>query len=265
MRKIKEFKNFLSFNVFPLIGVGAIATRRRVAKKFLHGEGIEIGALHTPVKLPKKVNVKYLDMISYEAAIKKFPDLDHSKLVRPEYIDNGFELSTIEPLSQQFVIANHVLEHSPNPIQVLLNWLSVLKPGGHIYFSVPIVDMCFDSGRQTTLVEHFFTDYYDVIEGNIADFTQRNLEHFEEWVTFSEPNILRQMGAEIPNLSPNQIKEKAIKLSKNDHIEIHFHTFSYDSLKGFLMKFCLDIDASVKIKVILQNKAELIAVLQKTS
>jgi len=39
--------------------------------------------------------------------------------------------------SQDFIIANHVLEHVINVIQSVRRWYEVLKPNGILYLSVP--------------------------------------------------------------------------------------------------------------------------------
>ena len=41
-----------------------INKRSVIAKRFLKGEGIEIGALHHPLKLPTNASVKYVDRLS---------------------------------------------------------------------------------------------------------------------------------------------------------------------------------------------------------
>ena len=65
----------------------------------------------------------------------------------PTIIDDGFELATIPPDSQDFVIANHLLEHAPNPLQTLLNWHRVLKKNGILFMTLPNGARNFDQGR----------------------------------------------------------------------------------------------------------------------
>jgi len=76
--------------------------------------------------------------------IKRFPELNASEIVVTDCIDDGFNLTTIPEESQDFLIANHVLEHAPNPIQVLINWTKVLKRNGIFFITVPIGKKCFD-------------------------------------------------------------------------------------------------------------------------
>lgn len=59
-----KLRKTLSETVFPLIGVGSVARRKRASFKYLSGQGIEIGALHYPTKVRKGTSVKYVDVIS---------------------------------------------------------------------------------------------------------------------------------------------------------------------------------------------------------
>ena len=95
--------------------------RERLARKWLNGTGLEIGALHKPLKVSETVTALYVDRVTRERSIEKFPELPAMDIVPVAIIDDGFELSSIEDDSYDFVVANHVLEHSPNPIQVLAN------------------------------------------------------------------------------------------------------------------------------------------------
>ena len=49
--------------------------RRQLAQRYLTGLGIEIGAMHNPLKLPRSVKVEYLDVTTREENIRKFPEL----------------------------------------------------------------------------------------------------------------------------------------------------------------------------------------------
>lgn len=55
--------------------------------------------------------------------------VDLSTVVRPDIVDDGECLSKVGDFSQDFVIANHVLEHFEDPIKGFRNMLRVLKHG----------------------------------------------------------------------------------------------------------------------------------------
>src|SRR5690348_10635190 len=96
---------------------------------YLRGEGLEIGALHEPLQLSSRAHVKYVDRLSVPDLRRHYPELNNLNLVNVDIIDDGERLTTIPANSQDFIVANHMLEHCKNPIQTLQSFLSKLKPG----------------------------------------------------------------------------------------------------------------------------------------
>ena len=239
-----------------------ISTRDQYAVRYIRGSGLEIGALHNPQKVSSGVRVQYLDRLTYQECIERFPELDSADMVRPSVIDDGFELRNVQDASQDFLIANHVLEHSPNPLHVLTNWLRVVKPGGVLFITVPIVDACFDRGRSTTTLEHLIEDYQLCAEGRADEFKTRNLEHYLEWVRFSEPALLKEQGAPPLTNSEEQRRERA-ELLLHGEVDIHFHTFSVSSFKQLLDHVCNNVCANTRIQQYAPRGIEIIAVLKK--
>lgn len=47
----------------------------------------------------------------------------------------------VRPASMDFVHASNCLEHLSSPVEALKNWLHVVKPGGHVVFTVPDEDL----------------------------------------------------------------------------------------------------------------------------
>ena len=52
--------------------------------------------------------------------------------------------------SKDFVLASHVLEHTPDPIKALEEWWRVIRPGGFVYLIVPHKERTFDKDRPRT-------------------------------------------------------------------------------------------------------------------
>ena len=90
--------------------------RESIARMYIKGKGIEIGALHTPLCVSKSAQVTYLDRMSIPDLKKHYPELNSKNLVPIDIIDDGERLSKIPDSTQDFVIANHFLEHCQNPI-----------------------------------------------------------------------------------------------------------------------------------------------------
>ncbi len=239
-------------------------TRQNLALKFLSGEGIEIGALHCPLDLPGNAKAIYVDRISKKEAIKQFPELNPSKIVTVDVVTDGFSLAAFQNKAFNFVIANHVLEHSPNPLGVLSNWTRILRNGGTLFISVPIASKCFDRGRKLTKLEHFIEDQKLHKQGNINKLSDKNLEHYIEWVSISEPAILKPSKWRWL-LNKYKSKKTCITAAKNlqqSNIEIHFHTFTVKSLKQLLNYLPNIIDRKITIRHIEAVGIEVIALVQ---
>ncbi len=101
--------------------------RKTVADNFIAGHGLEIGAFASPLPVPDAARVTYVDKYNLEDldANHKVAGLslgdfgvDLSTVIRPDIVDDGECLAKVgDYYSQDFVIANHVLEHFEDPIK----------------------------------------------------------------------------------------------------------------------------------------------------
>ena len=98
-----------------------------VASRFIGGAGIEIGPGNSPVRLPPGLAVaRYVDIAPIEdlMTIYQMPD----GWVAPDIVDDAEKLSSFEEGSLDFLIANHVIEHTQDPLRVMRTWLNRLRP-----------------------------------------------------------------------------------------------------------------------------------------
>ena len=153
-----------------------VSRRETLAQRFLCGRGIEIGALHKPLTMPKDVRVEYVDYKTLEENRARYPELSAEPIVETHIVDDGFVLSKFEAKSVDFIVANHALEHSPDAYGTLARWAEKTRAGGILYFAVPIADRCFDRGRELTSTRDDFT----------SDFPRR-----------AYPDVLRAAGARL--------------------------------------------------------------------
>jgi SAM-dependent methyltransferase len=241
----------------------SFTVRERLAAKYLRGTGLEIGALHFPLKVPDGVIVKYVDYSTREQNVSRFPELAASEIVETDYLENGFELASFPQSSQDFIIGNHVLEHAGNPIQVLLNWGRLLRPEGVLMVTVPVMDRCFDKGRQLTTLEHFVEDHRLLQKGEIAKFKERNLHHFAEIIQISEPNI-RSKGGRVPEVSEAYLRERLLQMAAAEQLDLHY-TFSIDSFRDLMEYFVKYIGPDFSIIALRRSRggAEVVAILKK--
>jgi predicted SAM-dependent methyltransferase len=219
-------------------------TRRAVANTFLRGDGIEIGALHQPLPLPATARVKYVDRMSVPELRRQYKELETAPLVETDIIDNGELLATIGDATQEFVIANHFLEHCQNPFLTLQNLLRVLKPAGIVYLAVPDKRFSFDADRPCTTIQHLMRDFS---EG--PEWSKR--QHFEEW-----SRLVNKRTDE------GEIEREVAHLLDLDY-SIHFHVWGAAELLEVVVTF--QRLARFELELFLRNGPESILILRKAS
>jgi len=190
--------------------------RRSELKHHLSGDGIEIGALHSPFDVSGLAitRIRYVDRFDVDELRKHYPELKEQKLVPVDIIDDGQVLGSIPDGSLDFVIANHMIEHCDNPLRTIRNWISKLKPGGICFIAVPDQRKGWDERREVTPLAHMIEDY----RATPALRKERNRQHFREWV----------------ELVGNQKNEELIQHLIDIDYSIHYHVFTFDSFRQML-------------------------------
>lgn len=186
--------------------------RTAIARFFLRPgmSGIEIGGGNNPLKLPGSINVKYVDKHPVEKLLKLMKDNNYftrRDLAKVDIVDEAETLSSIAPGSQDFVIANHVLEHCRDPLLAVANMLRVLRDAGILFISVPDKRYTFDAPRPITTLEHLKAD-----RAGGAGVSSK--KHFEEWAELVES----VSGKE-------NIEKRATSLIDQD-FSIHYHVWT---------------------------------------
>jgi ubiquinone/menaquinone biosynthesis C-methylase UbiE len=162
--------------------------RLHLSKKYLHGNGLEIGAAANPLRVFDGAHVLYIDRKTVDELRSNFPELENG-LVDVDMIGEGEHLEMIRDNSMDFVIANHVLEHYEDPIMAIKTAVRVLRPGGVLFLAVPDKRYTFDQDRSITSLEHLIRDHSfgPMIsrEGHFRDAfdkTNYSLTNFEKFV-----------------------------------------------------------------------------------
>ncbi len=217
-------------------------TRRTIAAIFLRGNGIEIGALHQPLPVPASARVKYVDRMSVSDLRRQYEELADHPLVEADIIDDGEQLTTIGDQTQDFVIANHFIEHCQNPIQMLQNVFRVLKPEGVLYLAVPDKRFTFDVDRPSTTIEHILRDFS---EG--PAWSKR--QHFEEWA-----RLVNKRTDEA------EAKKEVEHLLAIDY-SIHYHVWRSDELLEFVA--ALQRLVRFELELFLRNGIETLVILRR--
>ena len=219
-----------------------LRTREAIAAVFLRGDGIEIGALHQPLHLPPSARVRYVDRMPISELRRQYPELAAEPLVETNIIDDGEKLTTIEDGTQDFLVANHFLEHCQNPILTVQNLFRVLKAGAVLYLAVPDKRFTFDVDRPSTTIEHLTRDF---VEG--PEWSKQ--QHFEEWV-----RLVNKRSDEA------QVAEEARLLIEMNY-SIHYHVWGDAELVELIAT--LQRFVQFELELFLRNGFETILILRK--
>jgi SAM-dependent methyltransferase len=153
--------------------------RLYLSKKYISGNGLEIGALHKPLRVFNGAHVLYVDRKPLNDLRDEFTELKDWSLVDVDVIDDGEHLNTIPDNSVDFVIANHFLEHCEDPIRTIKTFVRVLRRDGFLFLAVPDKRYTFDKDRNLTSLEHLTRDHF---VGPIVS-REDHFKDFEEHVT----------------------------------------------------------------------------------
>ena len=192
------------------------------------GECIEIGAYSKPALLPYASSIKYADIHDAEEAKKVLEVRKNYRYHAHKFVNvdiffkkNEPPLTSIEDESVDTVFSSQSLEHSPNPIAALIDYIRVLKKGGVVYTIIPNKDFTYDSKRKPTSINKLINKYLN----NNWDY---KLEEFEEMFKNTSGH----------DQYPDTSQESIIKTHKDD--DGTHHVYCYDPSSALeLIKFVL--------------------------
>jgi SAM-dependent methyltransferase len=216
--------------------------RDHLAREFIRGSGLEIGALYNPLFVPPGVRVTYVDrypVAELRAQLAGHSHLRAVPLVPVDLLDDGETLGRVADASQDFVIANHFLEHAQDPVGTLRRHLQVLRTGGVLFLAVPDKRLTFDAPRPVTPLEHLYRDHE---EGPGWSY----LMHVREWAEHVERHGGAALEARVAQLAA-------------ENPPIHFHVWTQEGLAEFLLDvrrrpaLPFDVEAVVLNRVFLES------------
>ncbi len=176
-------------------GAGAPPAPNRIdlitASLELAGLGLEIGPSHNPI-LPKRdgYNVRVVDHLETSRLIAKYQQLgvDTAKVEDVDYVVEGERLSDVIDASFDYIVASHVMEHTPCLISFLQDCSSLLEPGGSLSLALPDKRYCFDHFRERSSLGRVIDTYEREVlihsPGSVADFAM-NAVNRDQQITWS--------------------------------------------------------------------------------
>ena len=220
-----------------------LTARQGLARKFLRGSGVEIGALQRKLALPESCRVRYVDRMHMADLLEHYPEMRQFPLQAPDVVDNGEQLATIAEGSLDFLVANHFFEHSENPLKTMMNFLRVLKPHGILFMAVPDKRYTFDARRPST--------NFDTIRATYQSGVRPDRKHlYGEWVEFAELNT----GPE---------RESRVSALLQENYSIHFNVWSADELLAFLLQARQEFALPFNISSVVCSDNETIVLLER--
>jgi SAM-dependent methyltransferase len=217
--------------------------RESLAFQYIRGSGIEIGALHRPLRVPQSAKVTYVDRLPVSELRRQYPELNKHALMEVDVLSDGEKLAEFEAGSLDFVIANHFLEHCENPIGAVESFLRVLKPGGIVYLAIPDKRYTFDAGRAITGLQHLIRDYRE------GPGWSRDV-HFREWRALVE-------------LEFRNDSQRSMETLTCQSYSIHFHVWTFVEILDFIVYLKRDLGLDFELEKFIRGKSEIVAILRK--
>ncbi len=207
------------------------------AASLCKGAGIEIGAMCSPAKLPNANSIAYADIGTAEEMRQSISDLGYSGYqgwypkVDIIFAPDAPPLKLVPSGSIDFVYSSHSLEHSPNPIAALCDYLRVVKKGGIVFTIIPNKRFTYDRLREVTPLSRLVYKYHQ-------DIWRYTLEEYRD-VFFST--------ADNHEVYTGKTEMDVIDAWKSDSLHHkghhHIHVFDENLLMSLVEYVCGEIDA----------------------
>jgi len=170
-----------------LVLVGPAIDMRTYILPYAIGTGVEVGPGLRPHVLPSDLtDVSYIEqqnprdwLVMYNHQDKK-PEMPPEHILARYRVGSATELEMFAPGSLDFIFSNHVFEHLANPVQVISNWLSRLRPGGTVLAVVPDPRYTFDCRQSPTTMS-------EALAEEQAGGHQISRSKYERWCRLTEP------------------------------------------------------------------------------
>ena len=144
-----------------------------------NGHGIEIGPSHAPLA-PKSegYRVDIIDHMGREDLLKKYQghNVNLNNIEEVDYVWSGQTYAELTGKSKHYdwIIASHVIEHTPDLIDFLINCDAVLKDEGVLSLVIPDKRYCFDHFRPITGISSIIDKHFSINKihsaGTVAEY-----------------------------------------------------------------------------------------------
>lgn len=197
--------------------------------------GLEIGPSYGPVA-PRRdgFNVKIIDHASASALQKKYlghPGVNVAAIEEVDFVWSGepFKALVGEDNVFDWVIASHVIEHTPDLIGFLNDCASVLSNGGILALAVPDKRYCFDYFRERSSLARLIDAHAEKRKRHTVGTAAEHMLHVVQksghiaWGTQDPVTDLSQLNA----VHVREDVLKFIELAKSDSSYLDFHNWVF--------------------------------------
>jgi len=153
----------------------------RFAHERLDGlRGVEIGAAAPQSYNVDTINVDRADTVFYRQAQERVVGW-----AAPVDVVAEGDALPFDDDSFDFLLASHVIEHMPDPIRALREWVRVAA--NYVFLVVPHRDRTFDRGRPLTPIS-------ELVERHARRFSSTEDRHWSVWTCESFLDLCRHLG-----------------------------------------------------------------------
>ena len=141
-----------------------------------------------------------------------------------QYAAEAAELPMIGSGAYDVLLSSHMIEHTTNPIKVLLEWARIVRSGGLFLIIAPDKERNFDHYRPTTTLQHMIDDF----EASRGEDDQTHLNE----------------SVEMNDYSMMSFDKETFRSGATRNLEtryLHHHIFTLTSLRQLLEYMKLDI------------------------
>ncbi|MBA3486366.1 MAG: hypothetical protein H0T88_04090 [Lysobacter sp.] len=205
------------------------------------GVGIEIGPSYDPVA-PKRdgYNVEIIDYTDRVGLVEKYKPLpiDTSVIEEVDHVWGGQSYAELtgKPGHYDWVIASHMIEHSPDLVGFLKNCAGILTERGVLSLAVPDKRYCFDRFRPNSSISQVIDAHLIgrtiSSPGNVADFYLNTIRHGGR-VSWSEQLATETEFPHIEFIHDDGLAESEMRKVQleNTYVDVHAWCFTPSSFR----------------------------------
>lgn len=165
------------------------------------GNGIEVAGPSSIFKpnayYPVYAYASSLDNVNYSPKTRWHGEMEENsqfvfnkdKKHGRQIINEASNLEDVKSKSYDFLISNHMLEHSANPVKVLYEWKRVVRENGTLLIVLPHKDGTFDHRRPLTPLKHLIEDYENDTDEDDSTHIQEILALHDYSRDYSNPTM----------------------------------------------------------------------------